>query len=90
MAAKLTPIQTRAQDLTFVARCCFNGLRHRLPLRWPTPPDTPSSPKKAYRSHYVYLGWEDGDHPRSLAPAVSAPMISHPWLRAWAASSGSG
>jgi hypothetical protein len=63
MAAELTPIQTRAQDLAFVARCCFNGLRHRLPLRWPTPPDMPSSPKKAYRSHYVYLGWEDGDHP---------------------------
>jgi hypothetical protein len=63
MATELTPIQTRAQDLAFVARCCFNALRHRLPLRWPTPPDTPPSPKKAYRSHYVYLGWENWDHP---------------------------
>jgi hypothetical protein len=63
MAAKLTPIQTRARDLAFVAQCCFTALRHRLPLRWPTLPDTPPSPKKAYRSHYVYLGWENCDHP---------------------------
>jgi hypothetical protein len=36
-----------------------------LPLRWPAPPDVPPSPREAYRSHYVYLGWDDGDkqHP---------------------------
>ncbi len=73
MAAELTPVETRAQDPTFVAQCSLNGLRDRLPLRWPAPPDTPHSPKKHYRSHYVYpspgsgqaLGWEDADkrHP---------------------------
>ncbi|MBC8492684.1 MAG: hypothetical protein H8D43_02770 [Chloroflexi bacterium] len=36
------------------------GLQDRLPLRWIVPSDTPPSPKKAYRSHYVYLGgWQD-------------------------------
>jgi hypothetical protein len=59
MATNLTPVETRAQDPTFVARCSLNGLRDRLPLRWPTPPDTPPSPKRAYRSDYTYLGWED-------------------------------
>ncbi len=59
MAAELTPVQTRAQDLAFVAQCSLDGLRDRLPLRWPAPPNTPPSPKKRYRSHYVYLGWED-------------------------------
>ncbi len=59
MATNLTPVETRAQDPTFVARCSLNGLRDRLPLRWPTPPDTPPSPKRAYRSDYTYLGWDD-------------------------------
>jgi DNA-directed RNA polymerase specialized sigma24 family protein len=59
MAAELTPVETRAQDPTFVAQCSLDGLRDRLPLRWPAPPDTPPSPKKRYRSHYLYLGWED-------------------------------
>jgi hypothetical protein len=30
-----------------------------LPLRWPTPPQVPPSPKGRYRSHYVYQGWDD-------------------------------
>jgi len=71
MAAELTPVQTRAQDPIFVAQCSLNGLRDRLPLRWPAPPHTPPSPKKHYRSHYVYpspgsgqaLGWEDLEDP---------------------------
>ena len=63
MAAELTPVQTRALDATFVAQCSLDGLRDRLPLLWPAPPDTPSSPKKYYRSHYVYLGWEDLEDP---------------------------
>jgi hypothetical protein len=33
MATNLTPVETRAQDPTFVARCSLNGLRDRLPLR---------------------------------------------------------
>lgn len=59
MVTNLTPVETRAQDPTFVARCSLNGLRDRLPLCWPTPPDTPPSPKRAYRSAYTYLGWHD-------------------------------
>jgi hypothetical protein len=50
---------TRAQDALFVSQCSLQGLTDKLPLRWPTPPDTPPSPKHAYRSHYVYRGWHD-------------------------------
>ena len=59
MAVELTPIETRAQDADFVHQCSLTGLASRLPLRWPIPPGTPPSPKRRYRSHYVYLGWED-------------------------------
>ena len=55
----LTPVEARAQDPTFVAQCSLTGLKDRLPLIWAIPPDTPPSPKKKYRSHYVYLGWDD-------------------------------
>ena len=63
MAAKCSPAETRAQDLAFVTQCSLDGLRHRLPLRWPAPPAIPPSPKNAYRSHYVYLGWQDLEDP---------------------------
>jgi hypothetical protein len=53
--AKLTPEQTRAQDTFFVRECSLAGLRARLPLQWPTPAETPASPKKRYRSEYCYL-----------------------------------
>jgi hypothetical protein len=59
MAVELSPSETRAQDRPFVRQCSLTGLERRLPLRWPTPPDTPPSPKRRYRSHYVYLGWEE-------------------------------
>ncbi len=59
----LTAVETRAQDSTFVAQCSLTGLQDRLPLIWPIPPDTPPSPKNDYRSHYVYLGWEDLQDP---------------------------
>jgi hypothetical protein len=52
------PQEQRAQDVQFVAACSLAGLQGRLPLRWPTPPGTRPSPKKRYRSRYVYLGWE--------------------------------
>lgn len=64
MAAKLTPPQTRARDAQFVRQCSLTGLAERLPLSWPTPADTPASPKRRYRSDYRYLGWDD-----LLAPA---------------------
>ena len=63
MATKLTPTETRAQDVTFVAQCSLQGLGDRLPLRWPVPSDIAPSPKKKYRSHYGYQGWEDLDDP---------------------------
>ena len=50
---------TRAQDALFVSQCSLQGLADKLPLRWPTPPDTPPSPKRTYRSRYVYRGWTD-------------------------------
>ena len=53
--------QTRAQDEAFVQQCSFTALRPQLPLRWPTPPDLPDSPKKRYRSQYVCLGCDDLD-----------------------------
>ena len=59
MAVELTPVETRAQDADLVRQCSLPGLEARLPLCWPTPPGTPPSPKHTYRSHYVYLGWED-------------------------------
>jgi hypothetical protein len=59
MAAELSPVETRAQDADLVNRSSLSGLTPRLPLRWPTPPGTPPSPKRSYRSHYVYLGWQD-------------------------------
>ena len=55
----LSAPETRAQDETFVQQCSFAGLRSQLPLRWPTPPGIPDSPKKKYRSQYVYLGLDD-------------------------------
>jgi len=63
VAVKLSPPETRAQDPAFVRQCSLDGLRPQLPLRWPTPPDVPPSPKKQYRSHCVYLGFEDLDDP---------------------------
>ena len=57
----LSAPQTRAQDAAFVQQCSCAGLRSRLPLRWPTTPGIPDSPKKRYRSQYVYLGCDDLD-----------------------------
>jgi len=62
---RLLPTKARALDSDFVAQCSLESLRHRLPLRWPISDDVPPSPKKSYRSHYVYRGWEDLDNPVS-------------------------
>jgi hypothetical protein len=67
MAANLSPAEARAHDPVFVRDCSLQGLRERLPLCWPTPPGVPPSPKRTYRSHYVYpapgsgqaAGWEE-------------------------------
>ena len=52
--ANLTPQQTRAAEAAFVSQCSLASLQPRLPLAWPVPPETPPSPKKSYRSSYVY------------------------------------
>ena len=57
--ANLTAVEARARDSDFVDHCSLWGLQEQLPLCWPTPPDTPPSPKNRYRSQYVYLGWRD-------------------------------
>lgn len=70
MADKCTPVQSRARDSAFVQQCSLSGLQERVPLQWPTPPDTPPSPKPRYRSNYDYLGYadlEDGDNWQHLS-----------------------
>jgi hypothetical protein len=71
MDVDLSATAHRAQDPAFMACCSLDGLGDRLPLRWPTPPDTPPSPKKCYRSHYVYLGWQ-GLEQSALSDDLSA------------------
>jgi hypothetical protein len=56
--SQLSPRQTRTQDADLVACIHFANLQGRLPLTWPTPLDTPPSPKKKYRSYYRYQGCE--------------------------------
>ena len=51
---KITAEQTRAENGRFVSECNLLSLRQILPLKWPTPPEIPFSPKKRYRSSYVY------------------------------------
>lgn len=55
----LSPPEARAQDEAFVSRCSLEGLRPQLPLRWPTPPAIPPSPKRRYRSQDTYPGLGD-------------------------------
>ena len=59
MAADCDAATTRAQDALFISQCSLAGLQAKLPLLWPTPPDTLPSPKRAYNSHYTYHGWQD-------------------------------
>ena len=51
---KFSPEQTRAQDRLFVSQSNLLGLQKSLPLKWPIPAEIPASPKKRYRSAYVY------------------------------------
>jgi hypothetical protein len=60
---EISAIEARAQDVAFVTQCSLAGLRDQLPLLWPVPDDLPPSPKRSYRSHYVYHGWEDLEDP---------------------------
>jgi hypothetical protein len=48
----LDPAEQRRRDPDFLARGAITSLANRLPLPWPTPPETPPSPKRRYRSAY--------------------------------------
>jgi hypothetical protein len=56
MVGEMSPVQTRALDRELVTSCSLEGLKEHLPLEWPLPENTPSSPKRQYRSWYVYPG----------------------------------
>ena len=83
MAAESSPTQTRTHDPVFVRDCSLPSLRDRLPLRWPTPPDVPPSPKPAYRSHYAYPspgsadlpGWQELLDPIAWEPLSSFDVV---------------
>jgi hypothetical protein len=75
MAAKLSAVEARAQDSEFVAQGNFEELQERLPLCWPTPPEVPPSPKQGYRSHYVYLGWQDLQDPAEWAELSEFDLV---------------
>jgi hypothetical protein len=51
---RTSPEQDRSEDDLFVSQCNLLSLQKSLPLKWPTPPGIPPSPKKSYRSAYVY------------------------------------
>ena len=57
--ARLSPSETRAQDLALVSQCSLDSLQAKLPLAWHTPPDTSPSPKRHYRSFYIWQGFAD-------------------------------
>jgi hypothetical protein len=63
VSPNLTAAEQRTQDAHFVSTCGWTRLREGVPLRWPTPPGTPPSPKTRYRSHYGYRGFADLDDP---------------------------
>ena len=59
MTPPVTPSQARVSDPQFRQAFSLEAIRSRLPLMPPTNPHIPPSPKRTYRSHYVYQGQED-------------------------------
>ena len=59
MVAELTASQQRSRDPALVASLSFPSLLAKLPLSLRPPADTPASPKRHYRSQYIYLGYQD-------------------------------
>ncbi len=51
---KTSPEQSRSRDGLFVSQCNLLSLQGSLPLEWPALTEIPPSPKKSYRSAYVY------------------------------------
>lgn len=62
-----TASQKRAANPNFVNTFSLDALRDRLPFHFPVPEDVPPSPKRRYRSHYRYLGYDDLAVPAILA-----------------------
>ena len=58
-----------------MSTCHWTALRERLPLPWPTPPGTPPSPKRRYRSHYVYPGYADVNLPATWDPLNDFDLV---------------
>ncbi len=88
-----TSVQTRAQDTKLVNQCRFANpaaapalslpqgsgqvLQAQLPLPWATPPETAPSPKKQYRSHYRYRGYEKLTEPTAWEYLPSFEIALH-------------
>jgi len=77
MRSSQTPTQTRSEDAEFVTTCGFAGLQARLPLHWPTPPETPPSPKKHYRSWYTYPGYEPLQEAKTWTTLPEFELLLH-------------
>ena len=70
----LSAAEQRRQDPAFVARCAIGAFAGRLPLPWPTPPQTPPSPKHHYRSRYEAPNPNTLLHLDNAAWAASSPF----------------
>ena len=66
---ELTASQKRAAHPHFVTTFSIEALKDRLPFRFPVPKGVSPSPKRHYRSHYRYLGY-DG----LLVPTILATL----------------
>jgi hypothetical protein len=75
MAANPSASTARAQNAEFVRDGSFFRLQDRLPLCWPTPPGVPPSPKRSYRSHYVYLGCSDLQDRKAWEPLSEFDLV---------------
>jgi hypothetical protein len=71
---KLTAIEKRAQNREALARFALENLKLRLPLVFARDPDLPPSPKRRYRSHYCYLGFDQLEDPEKLDTLSSFEM----------------
>ncbi len=66
--------ETALQSGTLPLRCSWYTLTS---LTTNAPPDIPPSPKNAYRSHYTYRGWADGDKQHPLDDPEACEYLSN-------------
>jgi len=67
MCTDFSPAQQRFRDPLLRATLSFPALLKKLPLSLPVPLDIPPSPKRHYRSQYVYRGYDDLRDPTAWA-----------------------